>query len=395
MNESRMCKKPVLVSDDSVVPLKRISLSNGTFKEVWMQELLEKAPDILPSGHIDGVFAPLVCVAREVEVNSGYIDILYISAKGHLVIVETKLWRNPEAKRQVVSQIIDYAKDLKVWDYSKLDSMFRSRHGGKALFEEMVERNYQQSDDEAYFIDTVERGLKNARFLLMIVGDGIREDVEKMTAFINESVSMQFQFALCELEVYELNEGQRLVVPQLTTKTQVITKTLFEAVPNNVSPIVTTTTATESTLTPAKKRKYVDMDDWAINTPLKHVTATQMTDFINDFCALGYTYHVGTADLAIDLSTEATTGHLVCMMLFGNGKTAAFQPSAFYDFLVANNIPSTSVDMLLDRLKPYLAAGSKAPPYKRLNGYYYLSFETLIGKKAEILEIFEEFRSNF
>ena len=113
MNESRMCKKPVLVSGDSVVSLKRIPLSNGTFKEVWMQELLEKAPDILPSGHIDGVFAPLICVAREVEVNSGYIDILYISAKGYLVIVETKLWRNPEAKRQVVSQIIDYAKDVK------------------------------------------------------------------------------------------------------------------------------------------------------------------------------------------------------------------------------------------------------------------------------------------
>ena len=196
MNENRMSKKPALISDSGVQALSRIPLSSSVFQESWLQGVLEKEPGILPTGYVDQVYAPLLFLGREVSVDSGAIDNLYISAKGYLVIVETKLWRNPESKRKVISQVIDYAKDLKDWDYSKLDSVFRASHHGQPLFSAMVEKGYQEADDQAYFIDIVEANIRKARFLLMIVGDGIREDVEKMTEFINSSVQMHYQFAL-------------------------------------------------------------------------------------------------------------------------------------------------------------------------------------------------------
>ncbi len=40
--------------------------------------------------------------------------------RGYLTIVETKLWRNPEARREVVGQIVDYAKELSTWDVEEL-----------------------------------------------------------------------------------------------------------------------------------------------------------------------------------------------------------------------------------------------------------------------------------
>lgn len=43
---------------------------------------------------------------------SGSIDNLYLSTGGYAVLVETKLWRNPQARREVLSQTLDYIKDL-------------------------------------------------------------------------------------------------------------------------------------------------------------------------------------------------------------------------------------------------------------------------------------------
>jgi hypothetical protein len=48
-------------------------------------------------------------VGREIPVTTGRIDLLYVSTSGYPVIVETKLWRNPEAKREVVAQGLDMA----------------------------------------------------------------------------------------------------------------------------------------------------------------------------------------------------------------------------------------------------------------------------------------------
>ena len=50
---------------------------------------------------------------------SGSIDILCTSAEGSLCLVETKLWRNPEAHRTVLAQLLDYAKALSQMDFAE------------------------------------------------------------------------------------------------------------------------------------------------------------------------------------------------------------------------------------------------------------------------------------
>ena len=128
----RISKQPVIInSNGDAVKLRRIPLTGGTFKEEWLQRILEQTPSILPTAEIAPIFAPLICVAREVHVktddnNSGRIDNLYISKDGYLVIVETKLWNNPESRREVVGQILDYAKEVREWDWTTLDNIYRA-----------------------------------------------------------------------------------------------------------------------------------------------------------------------------------------------------------------------------------------------------------------------------
>jgi hypothetical protein len=67
----------------------------------------------------------------EISTAAGPIDVVYITPQGRLVIIETKLWRNPEARRKVVGQILDYAKELKGWTYSDLQRETSRRTGIK------------------------------------------------------------------------------------------------------------------------------------------------------------------------------------------------------------------------------------------------------------------------
>jgi len=53
---------------------------------------------------------------------------------GRLAVVEVKLWRNPEARRKVVAQILDYAKELSNWDYEDLQREVSKRVGRKEIF---------------------------------------------------------------------------------------------------------------------------------------------------------------------------------------------------------------------------------------------------------------------
>ena len=39
---------------------------------------------------------------------------------GRLTLAEFKLWRNPQARREVIGQILDYAKELASWRYADL-----------------------------------------------------------------------------------------------------------------------------------------------------------------------------------------------------------------------------------------------------------------------------------
>jgi hypothetical protein len=102
-----------------------INPSKAGYQESWLQEVLRIHPNILPTAEIEATFSPLIPIGKEVATDPGYIDNLFISIQGYPVFVETKLWKNPEARRDILAQPIDYAASLSKWNYSKLDEAAR------------------------------------------------------------------------------------------------------------------------------------------------------------------------------------------------------------------------------------------------------------------------------
>jgi hypothetical protein len=138
--------------------------------------------------------------------------------------VECKLWRNPEGRREVVGQILDYAKELSRWSSSDLQrevSRRLNRDGNPLL--DMV-RAVDPLIDEIQFNDTLTANLRRGRFLLLIVGDGIREGVEAIAEYLQVHAGLHFSLGLVELPVYIMPNGDRLVAPRVLARATIITR---------------------------------------------------------------------------------------------------------------------------------------------------------------------------
>ena len=226
----RISGTPMLIkSNGEGIQPQRMGFQEKVFDEDWVQELIHDHPELLPVSDIEPVFAPLIAIGREFQTNAGPIDNLFISPNGYITIVETKLWRNPESRRQVVGQIIDYAKELSGWTYEQLDLSVRKfstkyRGDNKLGIVELINASgISGVIPEKDIIDNISRNLDKGRFLLLIVGDGIREDVESMVEYLNQTPQLHYSLAMVELQAYALETEENpaiLIVPQLILRTR-------------------------------------------------------------------------------------------------------------------------------------------------------------------------------
>jgi hypothetical protein len=190
--------------------------------EGWLQKLIFRFPQLLPVHEIEPGFSPIVPVCLELPTPAGDVDNLYITESGDLVIAECKLWRNPQAPREVVAQIIDYAHGMASWTYMELqDAVQKSStaDGNRppATLYELIEEAGEIA--EADFVDAVSRNLRLGRMLLLIVGDGIREGLESLSAFLQMHAGFHFTLGIVEMPVFRLPHGGLIVQPRVVART--------------------------------------------------------------------------------------------------------------------------------------------------------------------------------
>jgi hypothetical protein len=228
---------PLIVQDSGqAVKLERVSLGNGEYNEAWLQNLCFNNPTILPISEIEPAFGGMLSICQEMQTASGPCDLIYVNENGFITIAECKLWRNPEARREVVGQILDYAKDLAQWDYSKFQrECLKARKSCDTSFYELVAKHFPDLD-QPDFIDRVQRNLKKGRFLLLIIGDGIRENMESLVQYLQGNGALNFSMSLLEVPVFKHPYNNELVVaPRILAKTIDLERTVIRVVETAVS----------------------------------------------------------------------------------------------------------------------------------------------------------------
>lgn len=123
-----------------------------------------------------------VLVAREVAlVGAGKADLVYLDQTGQITVVEVKLGRNSQSRREVVGQVFDYVSTLA--DHT-LDELNALTSGGldRAL------RSFVERDGENYdkLRQTCVKELRGGKVRVSVVVDFASESLTRIMAFLNE-----------------------------------------------------------------------------------------------------------------------------------------------------------------------------------------------------------------
>ena len=227
---SRQHAAPILINSSGgpAQALVHLGPAQHGLSEAEIQSLIQAHPQCLPIAEIDPLFSNPVPICTELSTLAGPIDNFMVTASGLPVLVECKLWKNPQARREVVGQILDYANALSRWTSSDLqrEASRRLKHEGNALLD--LVRAAGHKVDEMAFNDALSLNLRRGRFLLLIVGDGIREGVEAIAEYLQAHAGLHFTLGLVELPVYQMPDMSKLVVPRVLARTERIVRTVVE-----------------------------------------------------------------------------------------------------------------------------------------------------------------------
>ena len=156
------------------------------------------------------------------------MDALFVNALGRITIAEFKLWRNPQARREVIGQILDYTREIASWSYEDLQREVSKTLGkeGNVLFDLVSAR--APETNEAEFVDRVTRHLRRGEFLLPIIGDGIRESAENIVGFVQKYSGLHFNLALVEAALYRDRDNSVIVQPRVLARTEIFQRIVLD-----------------------------------------------------------------------------------------------------------------------------------------------------------------------
>lgn len=224
------------------VPFERVDLRQGAgaseprIEESSVRDWIFGNPGCIPMNSIRPGAGDLVAVCREFPLrksgSSVRIDMFGVTRHGHPVLVECKLWRNPQARREVIAQILEYAALLRRLSYSDLTATLKgqtdfadslaNRHGLSSKspnpLYDLVAKISSGASEETGFTDTVASCLKRGEIELIVAGDGIREDTEAIAEHLRDHGA---RLTLLELQVWKDSSNRLLLVPHIPFRTEV------------------------------------------------------------------------------------------------------------------------------------------------------------------------------
>ncbi len=198
-------------------------------KEAWLEQALVTRPDLLLLDRIDSQSGKPMLIGRQLNFpDRGTLDLLFLEATGVLTLVETKLVKNHEARREVLAQILDYASCLAEMSFEDLEESIFSpaqplenqepKDLVAAIWKfaghgEPKGDGYNRWSDE--FKRRVTDNLRRRCLRLLIIADHIDHRLRDILAFTVGGARPDFQIALVEIPLYTFGAlGERhLVVP--------------------------------------------------------------------------------------------------------------------------------------------------------------------------------------
>ena len=181
--------------------------------EATLHGLIENNPQLLPlAGE-----PRLIFLGSEVQLGTGYADILCVESSGRPTIIEVKLARNPEARRAIVSQVIAYAAFLQGFDIKALEqgplrkALANASHD--SILDAVTSQDQEGAVDTDSFSASMQGFLDHGNFRLVLVLDEVSAELTRMISYLDTITIQALTIDLITVKVYEVN-GAQIALPQ-------------------------------------------------------------------------------------------------------------------------------------------------------------------------------------
>lgn len=194
--------------------------------EKQLQEVIESNPDLIPGDQLDPN-DPLrwILIKREAgipETEGGSsrwsIDHVLIDHNAVPTFVECKLSGNPEARRKVVAQMLDYAANASAyWPDGRMREQAESTASAAGRdFESYMGSLITVSEENSIdnFWELADQKLREGRIRLLFVANKIPQSLQTIVDFLNGQMEIT-DVAAVEIRYFEA-EGIRALVPRVT-----------------------------------------------------------------------------------------------------------------------------------------------------------------------------------
>ena len=197
--------------------------------EDTLQELVAKHLVLLSGEQITpGVPRRWILIDREQGIpdieggsNRWALDHLLIDQDAIPTLVETKLAGNPEIRRAVVGQMMEYAAHARrTWNVERIRRVFEERASDDGLNPEEVLSELLQPEEDLEvegFWQQVEINLRAANLRLLFVADTIPDPLARVVEFLNEQMP-NIQVLAVEIKQFRGATG-RTLVPRVIGRT--------------------------------------------------------------------------------------------------------------------------------------------------------------------------------
>ena len=153
--------------------------------EAFLRDLVFNEPRLIPAREIGTNPEASVVSLREVGLpGAGSSDVILIDSDGVITIIECKLATNPEKRRAVIGQVLDYASSLAAMSYDDLDERCR-KDRERSLHELMQQKAAPKTWDEEQFRTSVTGTLSSGAFKLVIAIDEMDSDLARILHYIS------------------------------------------------------------------------------------------------------------------------------------------------------------------------------------------------------------------
>ena len=171
--------------------------------EKSLQEIIFQHPELLSDGE-----EALYSIKRELNTGAGPVDALMISDTGDVIVVEVKLGRNGQSRREVVAQIIDYISTFSQYSYHELDDLCKNE------LSHIVDNNERAAELSKIIDEKLRRGAIN----LVIAVDEVNDDLRRIMDFLSEH--SDFNVSLVEVKQYKNLDDSIFYASNIVTKSK-------------------------------------------------------------------------------------------------------------------------------------------------------------------------------